>query len=268
MCCSIINEIYHHIISFSEVTAMKTLLISDMHSCIKSLEALEQAEKTWDQIICLGDMVDFGLNPHEVIEWCKKHNVIAVAGNHDRELPARAAKKAPLEDPMTATTLGDYNLSKVTAEDIEYLNSLPDKLVLEIDGGLYCFFHVYDERKMHIAKKAFIEHNASELFDRMWSELAEDVKFDGKRYIVNGHTHQLTYAAVDGNRAFINPGSLFYRVLKDGPVTTGGDYFVIQDGVISARHIDYDNSEAKAVFDALPLNEGNRNIGTWFFGKE
>ena len=59
---------------------MKTLLISDMHSCIKALEALEQAEKTWDQIICLGDMVDFGMNPHEVIEWCKKHKVIAVAG--------------------------------------------------------------------------------------------------------------------------------------------------------------------------------------------
>ncbi|MBR3844180.1 MAG: metallophosphoesterase family protein, partial [Clostridia bacterium] len=42
---------------------MKLLVISDVHSNVNALHAIEKQEGTWDTVLFAGDMIDFGLQP-------------------------------------------------------------------------------------------------------------------------------------------------------------------------------------------------------------
>ena len=46
---------------------MKIVIISDIHSNLAAVEALP--ERDYDLLWCIGDLVDYGPKPHEVIRW-------------------------------------------------------------------------------------------------------------------------------------------------------------------------------------------------------
>ena len=106
---------------------MKILLFSDVHANIDALQALESAEKHWDEAWFLGDMVDYGFHPHEVIAWMREHEVKAVMGNHDRRLVTEWDSGAPCPPPEEAERFIDYDRALVTAEDIAWLRTLPEE---------------------------------------------------------------------------------------------------------------------------------------------
>lgn len=243
---------------------MKVLLISDIHSNITCLNAVWEKEKQADKIICLGDLVDLGCNPSEVIAWAREHGVICVAGNHDRSLAAYCRKHGKADNPLEAENFQQYNSCFLSESDLDYLDFVPNERVLEIDGIVYYFNHVYIESDMHYVKKEIIAHNSAACFEKIWDERVGDRFKDLRRRIVFGHTHQCTYCSVDGKREFLNPGSLSYRVLRDGD-TKGGDYIVIENGEVIPRHVDYDMSREKAICDSLPFNENTRRICSWLF---
>ncbi|MCP8317365.1 MAG: metallophosphoesterase, partial [archaeon] len=57
-------------------------IVSDIHG---NLDALNAIMKNISQksIYCLGDLVGYGANPNEVIEWARENNVKCVMGNHE-----------------------------------------------------------------------------------------------------------------------------------------------------------------------------------------
>jgi predicted phosphodiesterase len=59
---------------------VKIVILSDIHSNFAALKAFP--EKLYDQIWCLGDLVDYGPKPHEVIEWIKEYSGVTIRGNH------------------------------------------------------------------------------------------------------------------------------------------------------------------------------------------
>jgi predicted phosphodiesterase len=61
---------------------MKIAIISDIHGNLAALEAFP--EKTFDQLWCLGELVDYGLRPHQVIQWVRHHATAVIRGNHDQ----------------------------------------------------------------------------------------------------------------------------------------------------------------------------------------
>ena len=63
---------------------MTVLVISDVHANIQALEAVLDAEPRVDAIWCLGDLVDYGPSPNECIDVLRAHDVLCIAGNHDR----------------------------------------------------------------------------------------------------------------------------------------------------------------------------------------
>ena len=67
---------------------MKLLIISDTHGNVDSLRAVWEKESDADCIIFAGDMVDFGFNPKETVDWFIDHRDIlfAVLGNHDEAI--------------------------------------------------------------------------------------------------------------------------------------------------------------------------------------
>jgi len=61
-------------------------LISDVHADVHSLDAALHhiADLGCDQIVCAGDLVDFGLFPEETISRIREREIPCVRGNHDR----------------------------------------------------------------------------------------------------------------------------------------------------------------------------------------
>jgi predicted phosphodiesterase len=55
------------------------LILSDIHGNYDALEAvLADARGRYDRILCLGDLVGYGAEPNQVVDWVKS-NVPSVA---------------------------------------------------------------------------------------------------------------------------------------------------------------------------------------------
>ncbi len=64
---------------------MRYGIISDIHSNIEALDAVAGflGEQAIDKIICLGDIVGYGSDPHKCLERIREINCDVIAGNHD-----------------------------------------------------------------------------------------------------------------------------------------------------------------------------------------
>src|SRR5271157_3985598 len=65
---------------------MTILIISDIHGNWPALQAVLAAEPGVDQILCLGDLVNYGPQPAECVAWAMKTLTPdwLIQGNHDR----------------------------------------------------------------------------------------------------------------------------------------------------------------------------------------
>lgn len=63
----------------------KIAIISDLHANLEAVGSVFSDIEKWDvrKIYCLGDLVDYGVNPNEVIAEIQKRNIPALTGNHD-----------------------------------------------------------------------------------------------------------------------------------------------------------------------------------------
>ncbi len=220
---------------------MKILVLSDVHSNIKGLQAIEIQEKTWDMVLFAGDMVDYGLYPHEVIDWMKNHNVIAVAGNHDIGLLAQAQNGTDrLSDPFCSSTFCQHNLSLLTDDDLEYLNSLPLEITLEVDGITYFMTHIYDEADGNALIHHLEKYHAISSFEGYWEKKVGHSH--GKRCLLLGDTHHCMMVQLKQDTFVLNPGSVGYNL--GGDVTEkGASYIVVENGIPYFRYAQYSTEE-------------------------
>ncbi|MBI4257691.1 MAG: metallophosphoesterase family protein [Thaumarchaeota archaeon] len=62
---------------------MRAYFISDVHGNFEALEAV--ANKMGESpVYCLGDMVGYGPNPNEILNWIRQRGAICVMGNHEQ----------------------------------------------------------------------------------------------------------------------------------------------------------------------------------------
>jgi len=68
------------------VPDVKRALISDIHANLEALEAVlaDIREKDITEIYCLGDIVGYGPNPCECLDYVIKKSVVTILGNHDQ----------------------------------------------------------------------------------------------------------------------------------------------------------------------------------------
>lgn len=62
---------------------MKALVLLDIHSNMRALEAIWAKERDCDRVYGVGDLVDYGPQPREVVAWMRAHEIPCVQGNHD-----------------------------------------------------------------------------------------------------------------------------------------------------------------------------------------
>jgi diadenosine tetraphosphatase ApaH/serine/threonine PP2A family protein phosphatase len=64
---------------------VRYLIVSDLHSNWEALDAVaREARGSYDQALCLGDLVGYGADPNAVVDWVRANCALTVRGNHDR----------------------------------------------------------------------------------------------------------------------------------------------------------------------------------------
>jgi predicted phosphodiesterase len=63
---------------------VRALVISDIHSNLPALEAVLAAAPQYDVAWNLGDIVNYGANPDEVVHLARQLGRTVIRGNHDR----------------------------------------------------------------------------------------------------------------------------------------------------------------------------------------
>ncbi|WP_127581643.1 metallophosphoesterase family protein [Paenibacillus koleovorans] len=212
---------------------MKALIISDVHSNLKGLEAIFRAEPNYDVLYCAGDLVDVGLHPKEVIHILRERGAICVKGNHDeRVISAYRSGMDLWSIPHTELDWMHDNARRLDEEDIVYLEHLPERVQFELDGIGYSLQHSYD---------GYNTIDRASQFMAYWEQVTSpSIRDAAEKRLIFGHTHRQGVHYVNDRCLWLNPGSASYT-RPDDPVR-GAHYIVIDNGHIRLKHADYEGS--------------------------
>ncbi|MCP8312902.1 MAG: metallophosphoesterase family protein, partial [archaeon] len=111
-------------------------IVSDIHG---NLDALNAIMKNISQksIYCLGDLVGYGANPNEVIEWARENNVKCVMGNHEYAVVTGDASWFNW-DAQRAIFWTRSNLKR---ENFDFIKKLPKRIELKLNDVRILFVH-------------------------------------------------------------------------------------------------------------------------------
>jgi diadenosine tetraphosphatase ApaH/serine/threonine PP2A family protein phosphatase len=104
---------------------MKSAILSDVHGNLIALEAvLRDISKNGgvDQYWSLGDIVDYGPEPHWCLERMRQMETLSIAGNHEYAI-AGQTDLSRFQPRVTVVT--GWTKDQLNAEEIDYLKKLP-----------------------------------------------------------------------------------------------------------------------------------------------
>jgi putative phosphoesterase len=213
---------------------VKIVIISDVHGNLAALKALP--EHDYDALWCIGDLVDYGPNPREVIEWVEAHASLVVRGNHDHAAGFSVDPQCSAPYKKLAEKTLRYTLEVCTRKDLDYLKALP--IYRETQVGQTKFYQVHAMPTNPLF--GYCPENSPS-----WSEQVSCIDAD---VLVVGHTHTPFVRKV-GKTTIVNPGSL-------GQPKTGRTlacYAVWEDGKILLHEYEYPIEETIRGIRKMPI---------------
>ena len=225
---------------------MKRALISDVHSNLEALLAVldDIRSQGISEIYCLGDIIGYGPNPRECLDYAMECNV-AILGNHDQAAMFDPDGFNPVALRAVYWTREQLDQG-LTRPEVNRRWDFLGELPRSCDEGQFMFVHgspreptneyvfpedVYNQRKMQI------------LFDRI------------SLYCFQGHTHipgvftaggdflspdECNYEyRFTGDKAMINVGSVGQP--RDGDPRPC--YTILTEESVTFRRIEYDKDE-------------------------
>ncbi len=196
---------------------MKLVIISDIHGNHDALRALPE---DYDELWVLGDLVNYGPQPREVVVEVMEKATLVVQGNHDNAVAYDDDSRwSPRYRPIAEATRR-YTSSVLSDAQKAYLRGLPLQAQAERDGLRFHLTHATPSDPLYGRQSA--EGWAAEL-----DALSADV-------LLVGHTHAPFLHRI-GDKLVLNPGSL-------GQPRTGAplaSYAVWQDGRFELRSFRY-----------------------------
>lgn len=115
----------------------RILLLSDIHGNLEALRAVLGAVRGWDEVVVLGDLVDYGPSPGEVIDEVRSLGARVVRGNHDHAVAYGVDCRCGEETHWLSVWFREnVTLRLVGSADRAYLAGLPLKAHIESVGGV------------------------------------------------------------------------------------------------------------------------------------
>jgi putative phosphoesterase len=199
---------------------MKALILSDIHANYPALHAVLEKDGSYDELIFLGDVVDYGPNPKECLTFIKENADYYVRGNHDNALGYDT-------DCNCMGTFREYSIA--TREWHKTLLDENDKKFLR-DMPVLSKAH-FDEKTFFLAH-ASPQGDLSKYLDK--DEIIDELDDIIGEYILVGHTH-IQYELKSNYNLIVNPGSV--GLARDGGQAC---YAIYTEGKITLKRIDYD----------------------------
>jgi putative phosphoesterase len=220
---------------------MKILIVSDIHGNWPALSAVLASESNIDQILCLGDLVNYGPQPVECVAWAKDiaPDSIILQGNHDRALGQNTGPHCSTLYEALAAATQKYTEQMLAPELKEFLASLQPIHRFEW-GAAKCF-------ACHAsAKDPLYHYMPPDAAITLWE--SEIIVAQQPDFLFYGHTH-LPMKTRFRRTLVVNPGSVGQP--KDGDPRAA--YAVWEDGKVTLRRAIYDIEETIRAYEGLDL---------------
>jgi protein phosphatase len=219
---------------------MRYLILADIHANIDALEAINES---FDRVLFLGDLVDYGPAPEEAIQWIRRAEAIGVCGNHDFAMATGAdCRSSPVSYALSVATREHFR-PLIGKDSLEYLRDLPEKLTVWAEGTRFSLMHATPRDPIY-------EYLGGDASDAAWLPAVGDLAND-HGWLLVGHTHRPFLRRI-GPLNIVNPGSLGMPIDGD----PRGCFAVYEDGKLEFKRVHYDvgHAVARLYSSGLPEN--------------
>jgi putative phosphoesterase len=198
---------------------MRILLLADLHANWPALQALDEPH---DICLCLGDLVDYGLEPAPVVDWVRRRAHHAVRGNHDHGVAQNVVVSGRNGFKYLSGTTRVVTRERLGPDDLRFLAALPVSQAVTLGDKRFLLVHATPRDPLD--EYAYPD-------PEFWARRLQNVDAD---VICVGHTHQ-PYVLEIGSKLVINPGSLGQP--RDGDPRAS--YAIIDDNRVELKRREY-----------------------------
>jgi len=206
---------------------MKIAVMSDIHGNLEALDAVIEDiySRRVEKIICIGDLIDYGPNPEEVIQKIRQIDVCCTMGNHELGILSKLERKW-----FNPKVRKDLSLTEelLSPESLDFIAGLPKTHTL--NNSL--FVHGFPPASV----KTY-------LFEKDIDEIARWFLTPGPSLTFVGHTHDLELVAWDGRKADRKP-------LRQDRVVLNKSKYIINVGSVGQPR-DGDNRAKYVIWDPV-----------------
>ena len=217
---------------------MRVLITSDLHA---NLEAVRSLPCDYDQLWVLGDIVNYGPNPAETIEFVREHASLIVRGNHDDAIGYDRDPQCSATYRRMAEETARFTMSVLSEEQREFLRRLPLMAGRDIDGVRFLLCHGTPADPLHEYRPADSD---------LWAKDAGQKFCD---LLLSGHTH-IPFCRAVGARRVANPGS----VGQSKPVGGRACYAIWEAGQLRLESVEYAVEATIGKVRDLPVSQDVR----------
>lgn len=198
---------------------MKLVIIADLHGNFDAWRALPE---DYDELWVLGDLVNYGPQPREVVEAVMQTASLVVQGNHDHAVAHDDDSQWTARYRPMAEATRRYTSSVLSDDHKAYLRDLPVQAQAEREGCRFHLVHAMPSKPFYGRCPPDSDEWAAEI-----GGLAADI-------LLVGHSHAPFIRHI-GDKVVVNPGSI-------GQPRTGkpvASYAIWQDGTFELKTFSY-----------------------------
>lgn len=199
---------------------MRILLIADIHGNWPALQAV--ASQHFDACLCMGDLVDYGLEPEPCIAWVREHCQHFVRGNHDHGVAQNVLTTGRAGFKFLTSVTRALTRERLGDTDLRFLSQMPVTKMVTLENTRFLM--------VHASPRDPLDEYAPPDLD-FWTRRLQNVEAD---VICIGHTHQ-PYVLEVGDKLVINPGSVGQS--RDGDPRAA--FAVIEDYKVDLVRVEY-----------------------------
>jgi len=227
---------------------MRILILSDLHGNLEALRAIQASEPSWDELWVLGDVVNYGPDPAEVVEFVRRHATLVIRGNHDHALGYGADPRCSAAFREMARVMQGYTAGVLSQEQKEWLRGLPLTASRVVGGESFFLCHAAPSDPLY----AYLPPDPD-----VWRQQLSDIPAGT---VLAGHTHLPSVLEANGRR-LVNPGSVgqpkqgvaeaCYAVWEDGQLTLKSSPYEVEATVRKVLALPVDPSVREALAAVL-----------------
>ncbi|MCS7110921.1 MAG: metallophosphoesterase family protein [Ignisphaera sp.] len=232
---------------------MRVLMLSDIHGNADALRVVLESAGKWDAVWLLGDFVDYGPEPHVVIDIIRDLRPDAlVMGNHDNAVAFDTDCRCAQEiHELSEYTRREVSLKLLSREQIEWLKTLPKTVEIILDGRRHYIVHGSPRNPLYGYVKPDLQpaELRLSLTPSMVALRPKPVEAD---VVAVGHTHVPMSITVDGIKV-VNPGSCGQP--RDGDPRASYAIYNTEVGSVEIRRVWYDIERVARKIGELKLED-------------